>query len=245
MNPTISIITVSLNSGRTIQRTIESVIAQKNVALGSDYEHIVIDGKSNDNTLNILRKYNSINWFSELDYGISDAFNKGMKKANGEYILYLNADDYLYDNQVIYDVKKFIENNGYPPWVVGKIAKANNYCVTTEKNVLPPYGWTLFLRNRIPHPGVLIKKEVQKEVGGFDTNYKYAMDYDLWVRLHREGYRVRYFDRIISIFSLAGQSSQKNRIQDKEIKRIKIFSRDNIIKKFVGTVYDYYNDKIR
>ena len=85
----ISIITPSYNSGKYLERAIESVLAQDY----SDWEHIVVDGGSNDHTVDILKKYAHIRWISEPDRGQSDAMNKGFDLSTGDVIVYLNADD--------------------------------------------------------------------------------------------------------------------------------------------------------
>ena len=84
-----SIITVCLNASNTIKRCMESVANQT----FKDYEHIVIDGKSTDGTLNVLSKYVNANITSEEDDGIYFAMNKGLELAKGEYVIFLNADD--------------------------------------------------------------------------------------------------------------------------------------------------------
>lgn len=93
-NPLVSIITPSYNKGEFIEETIQSVLSQTY----HNIEYIIIDGKSTDNTEQILKKYPGINWISEPDKGQTDAINKGMRRAKGEILAYLNADDtYLPD----------------------------------------------------------------------------------------------------------------------------------------------------
>ena len=120
-----SIVTVSYNSEKTIEETIRSVIFQS----CKDYEYILVDGGSTDNTLNIVNNYkkyfNKI--ISEKDNGIYDAINKGIKVASGEIISILNSDDIYYSNNVLSDVENVFEND------------QNYKCVIGNKNLLTFY----------------------------------------------------------------------------------------------------------
>ena len=101
MNPDFSVITVSFNSEDTIERTINSVLSQKNI----DYEYIIIDGKSTDSTCNIINKYSKrINRIiSEKDNGLYDAMNKGITLSRGKYIFIINSDDFYTTDHVLFD----------------------------------------------------------------------------------------------------------------------------------------------
>ena len=100
----ISVITVTLNCGSTIERTIKSVISQQN----TNYEFIIIDGKSTDGTCDIIEKYmdNITYYVSEPDQGIYYAMNKGIVQATGDYLIFLNGDDYFVDDTVLARIKK-------------------------------------------------------------------------------------------------------------------------------------------
>lgn len=99
MPPTVSIITITYNAERFLERTIQSIVAQQ----ATDFEYIVIDGASTDGTLDIIRHYESriISWISEPDRGLYDAMNKGLHRARGEYVWFMNAGDELYDPQTL------------------------------------------------------------------------------------------------------------------------------------------------
>ena len=101
-----SIITISYNSEKTIEKTIKSVLSQDY----NKYEYIIVDGMSTDRTLDIVNKYSKYieKVICEKDEGISDAFNKGIKAAKGDYILLLNSDDVMIDN-VLREVDSYIE----------------------------------------------------------------------------------------------------------------------------------------
>ena len=107
MPPTVSIITITYNAERFLERTIQSVVAQE----ATDYEYIVIDGASRDGTLDIIRKYERhiTNWISEPDSGLYDAMNKGLHRARGQYVWFMNAGDELYDPQTLSQLLNRIE----------------------------------------------------------------------------------------------------------------------------------------
>lgn len=191
-NPLISIITVSLNSDKTIQRTIDSVKKQtyKNI------EYIIIDGGSIDNTLEIIKKNSSniTKWISEKDNGIYDAFNKGLNIFSGDFIGFLNSDDYLYPNAIetlvnyinTYPEKDFFFGSvkkhwgilhGYKPWKIF-------------------YSWGFYSSHS---SGFYIKKEAAKIVGTYNLKYKYSADYD-------------YFYRMIVKLKLKGVATKKNEV---------------------------------
>lgn len=97
--PTVSIITITYNAERFLERTIQSIIAQQ----ATDYEYIVIDGASKDGTLNLIEQYKDhiTTWISEPDRGLYDAMNKGLHQATGEYVWFMNAGDELYNSQTL------------------------------------------------------------------------------------------------------------------------------------------------
>ena len=114
MNPFFSIVIANYNSGQYIEKAIQSVLAQS----CKDYELIIVDGGSSDNSVDVIKKYEEhlAWWVSESDKGQSDAFNKGFSHAKGEYYTWLNADDLLLPG-VLQRVKLFIEKNKFTPWV--------------------------------------------------------------------------------------------------------------------------------
>ena len=97
--PTVSIITITYNAERFLERTINSIVAQQ----ASDFEYIVIDGASTDGTLDIMKRYERhiTDWISEPDQGLYDAMNKGLHRATGEYVWFMNAGDELHDSQTL------------------------------------------------------------------------------------------------------------------------------------------------
>lgn len=111
----ISIITVTYNAERFLERTIRSVVSQEDCELGVDYEYIVVDGNSTDSTLDIIRLHESAisHWQSEPDRGLYDAMNKGQARATGEFVWFMNAGDELYDSQTLRSLLDYMQQR--PP----------------------------------------------------------------------------------------------------------------------------------
>ena len=238
---TISVITVCRNAEKTIETTLQSVTLQENVA--GEVEHIVIDGASQDDTLKIVKQFPTIRWISEPDDGISDAFNKGALLADGEYLLYLNADDYLYDQNVLQDVLHFIKRYQHPDWIVGDVVLQEKGKIIIPQRRYRPSCWSLFLRNRICHQAVFLKRQLLLEVGGFEDRLKMAMDYDLWQRLCAKRYKLIYFPRIISVYSYEGLTSINSPILIQERQEVERRFRNTPLKRLVGNAYDRLKDR--
>lgn len=192
--PKISIVTPSYNQAHFIERTIDSILNQKYPNL----EYIVMDGKSSDGTVEILKKYkNKITWKSEKDSGQSEAINKGLKMATGEIVAFLNSDD-TYEPGALHKVARFFHENPDKKWVYGKCTIINENDVeirrpiTWYKNMLlKKFSYSKLLsENFISQPATFWKRELHKEVGYFDENDHWCMDYEFWLRIgkkHRAG----------------------------------------------------------
>lgn len=201
----VSIITPCLNSSETIERTIKSVLQQTY----SNIEYIIIDGKSTDNTINIIRQYlpkfeGRMRYISEKDSGIYNAMNKGIKLSTGQLIGIINSDDFYEKDtvekvvlcssrekyQVIYGYCRIIDNNH-----ITGIIKRNHKGLGKEM---------------IPHPTCFITRKTYKDFGLFLTLYKITGDYELMLRLFYSG-KVKFIQvkEILANFTLGGISSNK------------------------------------
>lgn len=212
----VSVITVCYNAEKTIENTIKSVVSQTY----SDIEYIVIDGKSIDSTVEVIRKYmdNVSYLISEEDTGIYNAMNKGIKASTGEILYFLNANDYLFDENVIKDVVKYF-NKIKTNIVFGDISfiKENG-----EEKELRSFALAdkLFLTSEnICHQGIFYKKEVFGFCGLYAENYKLFADYDLNLKaIINKKLKAGYINRTIAKFTLEGQSNSEalKILQDKE-----------------------------
>jgi len=172
----LSIITINKNNATGFEKTIQSVISQTN----KDFEYIVIDGSSTDGSAEIIKKYSyGINyWISEPDTGIYNAMNKGIRKAQGEYCLFLNSGDYLVSSATLQEV--LIEINNIPP---ADIFYSN--MITTNGTVVnypAPLTINHFLNGTISHQNSLIKRSLFLEHGLYNEELYIASDWEYFLK---------------------------------------------------------------
>ena len=171
----ISIITVTKNSEKYLEKNILSIDKQKY----KNYEHIIIDGQSKDKTIDIINKNkNKIKYFiSEKDNGLYDAMNKGIKKSSGDIIGILNSDD-VYYNETLNIVNKYFNKYKNLDFLFGSVYKHKLLYGYYPKKIKWTFGF--YSAHSV---GFFIKKEAQKKVGLYNTKYQYSADYDLFYRL--------------------------------------------------------------
>ena len=177
-----SIVTVALNSQNTIADTLRSVASQS----FNDYEHVIIDGASIDGTLSVIEahRHDHLRWSSEPDKGLYDAMNKGLRQARGDYVLFLNSDDFLCNPDAL-------------AIVAAKVGETDADCVFADVKFVKEDGVTsagrvysarhfrpLMLRFGImpPHPSMFVKRSVLDQLGGFDNRFRIAGDFDFIAR---------------------------------------------------------------
>ena len=175
MKKKISIITVTKNSEKYLEKNILSVHKQKY----KNYEHIIIDGKSTDKTIDIINKHKKkIKYFiSEKDKGLYDAMNKGIKKSTGDIIGILNSDD-VYYKETLDIVNKYFNKYKKLDFLFGSVYKHKLLHGYYPKKIKWSFGF--YSTHSI---GFFIKKEAHKKVGSYNIKYKYSADYDLFYRL--------------------------------------------------------------
>ena len=210
MQPIISIITVCLNAAEALERTILSIVSQTMLA---GIEYIVIDGKSEDQTPEVLKQYISYidRWVCEQDSGIYDAMNKGISLSHGQWLLFLNAGDTLYAPNTLQEITEHLPTSEKIKVLYGDYATSHAinkaYPLTRIKKHMPFCHQSALFRNQ----GVQ-----------FSTNYIIASDY-AWVRAlyEREGAEAFvYLPITIAHFDTTGLSSNHIQLQRKEYLKI-------------------------
>lgn len=207
-DPKISIITVVYNSKAYLEQAMLSVLNQGYENL----EYIVIDGGSTDGSVDIIKQYADrlAYWVSEKDNGISDAFNKGIAKATGDWVGILNADDFyepdtlaLIANQdkllgtsvdVLHGNQQYWVKSVDNTWI-------KDYVFTARQELLPK-------EMTVNHPTTFVRKSVYDRCGVFRTDLKYAMDYELLLRFYLKGAKFKYLDRQLANMRYDGASDQ-------------------------------------
>ena len=204
----ITIIIPTYNSDRFLKKCLESIRMQERAI----FELIIIDNCSSDQTLKIIDQFSDIVdiLISEPDSGNYAAINKGISLSKGRWIYILGADDFLFDRDTLANVSKYLETLADNVFIAyGKVNIIDN-----EEKVLYQSGgeWSrlcnLFKsRMSIPHQGVFHRLEAFNKFGKFDTQFKYAGDYDLLMRIIKK-YPPIYIDLIIAGYRFTGRSSQ-------------------------------------
>lgn len=179
--PLISIITITYNAESTIETTLESVATQD----FKDFEHIMIDGASSDNTLSIARRFNHVRILSEKDKGLYDAMNKGLKLAKGKYVLFLNSGDTFHDNNILGLYAEYARKGD-------DIIYGDTVIVDKERHIIgkrhltAPVSLTVESFSKgmlICHQAFMVRKEIAPE---YDLNYRFSADYDWTVKCIKE-----------------------------------------------------------
>lgn len=234
----ISIITVCYNSAKTIEKTILSVVNQTH----KDIEYIIVDGKSKDDTIEIIEKYNSnvTKWISESDKGLYDAMNKGIAMATGDIIGILNSDDTFHSNTVIEEISNFHEQNNIDASVGNIIQhKVNSQIIRlySSKNWNPGKLKIGFMP---PHPSIFFKKELFNKFGLYDLGFKIGADYELITRFFLKNKIIWKYSGITTTAMLVGGLSSSGfssyKLITKEIQKALSMN---------GVVFSPFNIKMR
>ena len=205
----VSIITATYNSAKTIIDTILSVNSQDY----KDIEHIIIDGKSKDNTLELIKNTPNrvVKIISEPDKGIYDAMTKGIALATGDIIGILNSDDFYTSSSVITDIVNTFQQGEYEG-VYGNLeyVDENNTDKVIRYWKSKPYAKGLFKKGWHPaHPTFFVRKEVYDKYGKFNLKYKIGADYEIMLRfIEKNKIKVGYIPKTLVKMRLGGASNQ-------------------------------------
>ena len=193
-HPRFTIVTISFNAEKCIERTIVSVIQQSY----DNVEYIIVDGGSRDGTMQIVERYkDNINrYISEPDRGVYDAMNKGIKMATGDYLIFMNADDIFADTEVLQKVANLIKSD--VDVIYGNWRTITEYGLFANK---PAPISTLNKKFGLSHQAIFVKVSLLKQVP-FDLQYKYAGDYNMISSYYLSGKKFQYVDVEIAEVSI-------------------------------------------
>jgi glycosyltransferase involved in cell wall biosynthesis len=199
--PCISVITVVLNNAEALKKTMESVWSQTY----PNVEYIVIDGGSTDNTIEVIKEHESriSCWSSGKDKGIYDAMNKGLQKATGKWVNFMNAGDYFHNNQVLADCVKYLHTSSQPC----DIFYGNFIWKDTDKELFIKRKHPCRLGYTMPscHQSFFVDRQIHQQ-NPFNLYYEIAADYDFFLKMYRSGKRFLRIPVTVSVYQAGGVS---------------------------------------
>lgn len=218
MNIRLSIITVCYNSENTIKKTLESVLAQST----KDFEYLIIDGGSTDNTYCIILDYVDkfkaegmhIVTISEKDRGIYDAMNKGIERSSAEWVYFLNSGDILSDKQVVRDFNCLVIDNKIGLIYSDIVFEDNKQLHRNKYNI---NGDNYFIMNTICHQAMFIRRKIYEMFEGFSLDYKIVSDKKLLLQIIFDTkYNLYHWERYAAVYNLEGFSALNQKLSINE-----------------------------
>ena len=211
----LSIVTINFNNKEGLKITIDSVLKQSYY----DFEYIIIDGGSNDGSIDVIKEYaKDIDfWVSEPDNGIYNAMNKGLSHCSGEWVYFLNSGDTFYNEEVLTSIvfDEALENVGA---IYGRYKFYSRYNELKLNDVKHPFTESnkKFRGMGFSHQSVFVRTKLAQEIG-FDERFKLCADYNMMMQLHKKGYIFKRDNTIIAVCDGRGGTSYNNRkLQNKE-----------------------------
>lgn len=245
-----SIVTISYNSEKTIERTIKSILFQTY----TDYEYIIVDGGSKDGTIDIIKKYEPMfngrmKWKSESDKGIYDAMNKGIMRSSGNIIGIVNSDDWLEQDALASVNAKYMACGGREDCLyTGSIIFHNQDGTTKELAVNLDTFYKqapLYVMAGVRHPATFVPKMVYDKIGLYNSQMKLSADQDFILRCYFSGVKFMAVDKMLSNMSAGGLST----IGDKKARQCSRNDRKLMLRNFgkKGIVFYwlYYSWRVR
>ncbi len=217
MTPIVTIITITYNAEKVIEKTIQSVLNQTY----SNFEYIIIDGKSTDATVAIIEKYNTLinrgdyailphnfRWISEPDTGLYHAMNKGITFANGNYIWFMNAGDKIHNNNTLKIIEATLAKNQDAIVIYGQslMINQNDRALGERHKIAPPNLNLKHMLNGLVvcHQSIIVKRD---KAPLYDLQYRIASDYDWVIKILNHSKSNVYINDYLSDFMIAGTSS--------------------------------------
>lgn len=239
-SPLVTIITVVFNNESTIRKCIESVLNQTY----ENIEYIVIDGASKDGTLEVIKHYeDQLDYIvSEPDDGIYNAMNKGLRLARGEYIAFLNADDFYLSEAVELSVRNILQNDLQISYAGFYYADENGVAVVADE--AKPWSEAMLVEG-VPggHETLFLHRECYDVLGGYDESYRLAADYHLFVRSYFAGFKAAPLQKNILVM-MPGGTSFNEEVGIKENRRVLEFCFGELEQEFFEFLYGlkYYKN---
>lgn len=222
-NPLISIVTINYNNAEGLDKTLASV----NCQTSDEFEHIIVDGGSTDNSVEKIKHYDNGNvpriWISEKDNGIYNAMNKGIRMARGQYLQFLNSGDYLVDKDVILRISDALRCKDFPEILYGNIIVITKKGrLSRNKGVQGKYvtPWMMY-HGAIPHSSAYIKRELFDKYGLYDENMRIVSDWEWYFEVtYYHGIHPKHEDTDVSFFNLNSISETKHELNAKERRQV-------------------------
>lgn len=206
----VSIITATYNSESNIVHCLQSILNQTY----SDFEVIIVDGDSNDNTVQLVKDTigDKINFslISEKDEGIYDALNKGINCSSGDIIGFLHSDDFFPNNDVLKNIVHSIKINDSH----GVYSNLNYVHKKNIRKVIRKWTSQKYNRKKLiygwmaPHPALYLKKQVYESLGIFDIRYRISADYDFMIKLFKSDFKIVYVNKTFVHMRMGGISNR-------------------------------------
>lgn len=242
----ISIITVNLNNAEGLERTLNSVLEQTY----HEIEHIIVDGGSSDNSVDVIKEYvakvdsresivDRVIWSSEPDKGIYDGMNKGVRKASGEYVYFLNSGDTLATKDTI---QEMIDDFDGSDFVIGRVNKTYHGQIYGQTGLLSEKDMSLYqmFLHGINHQAALIKRPLLVTTP-YDANVRLSADWKFFVqKIVLESASVKFVDKIIANYDVTGVSANMEAVQKERIQILETFLPERIAHDYIAIAPHYY-----